>query len=288
MPIPQPIKILLVEDSPSDARLVQGILAEATGENFEVTWTDRLDTATEKLRETPFDVGLIDLGLPDSMGKNTYLSVMKTAPNLPLIVLTGLADETLGVEAIHDGVQDYLVKGSMDGRAMARSIRYAIERIQAKKASEDLQKELKRHAEELEAANKSLRESRKAALNLIEDAERARLEAEHVSAELERDIAERKKAEESLQKLNRTLKAHNKSSKVMMRAEDEKQYLKEVCKIITEDCGHMMVWIGYAENDDGKSVTPVASAGFDDGYLDHLDITWADTERGRGPTGAAI
>ena len=74
----------------------------------------------------------------------------------------------------------------------------------------------------------------------------------------------------------------------MMRAQDEKQYLKEVCTIITEDCGHMMVWIGYAENDDGKSVTPVASAGFDDGYLEHLDITWADTERGRGPTGTAI
>ena len=77
------------------------------------------------------------------MGKNTYLSVMKTAPNLPLIVLTGLADETLGAEAIHDGVEDYLVKGSMDGRSMARSIRYAIERKQAKEASEDLQKELK-------------------------------------------------------------------------------------------------------------------------------------------------
>jgi len=408
---PQPIKILLVEDSPSDARLVQGVLAEAAGDTFEVTWIDRLDTAFGKLRECAFDIGLIDLGLPDSIGKNTYLSVMKTAPKLPLIVLTGLADEALGAEAIHDGVEDYLVKGSVNGKSMARSIRYAIERKQAKEASENLQKELKRHAGELEAANESLRRSRRATLNLIEDAERARMEAEHVSSELERDIAERRKAEGALREseerfrviaeltpvgigivgindgkflyvnnayqkafgyskeellgkaapdiywdkadrarvlkllkdnnnaadyevvlrkkdgapfwtrssarpihfegrpaligsfvditeikkqekellqLNRTLKAHNKSSQAMMRAQDEKQYLKDVCTIITKDCGHMMVWIGYAENDDGKCVTPVASAGFDDGYLEHLNISWADTERGRGPTGTAI
>jgi PAS domain S-box-containing protein len=408
---PQPVKILLVEDSPSDARLVQGILGEDAGGNFEVTWIDRLDTAVEKLRGLHFDVGLVDLGLPDSMGKNTYLNIMKTAPNLPLIVLTGLADETVGAEAIHEGVEDYLVKGSVDGKAMARSIRYAIERKQAKEASEKLQKELEKHAGELEAANESLRLSRRAALNLIEDADRARRDAQGISAELERDVAERKKTErelinsreewvetfniipdliailddkhrivrvnkamadrlgispdqapglpcykcvhdakepiktcphslmlidrkqhivelredalggeflvsvtpifdetgrlkggvhvarditerkkkeEDLQKLNRTLKAHNKSSQAMMRAMDEKQYLKEVCKIITEDCGHMMVWIGYAENDDSKTVTPVASAGFEEGYLEHLDITWADTQRGRGPTGTAI
>ena len=107
-------------------------------------------------------------------------------------------------------------------------------------------------------------------------------------AHVARDITDRKKKEEDLQKLNQTLKAHNKSSQAMMRALDEDQYLKEVCRIITEDCGHMMVWIGFAENDDGKSVTPVASSGFEDGYLEHLDISWADTERGRGPTGTAI
>ena len=73
-----------------------------------------------------------------------------------------------------------------------------------------------------------------------------------------------------------------------MRADDEKKYLNEVCKIVTEDCGYAMVWIGFAENDDGKTVRPVASAGFDEGYLEQLDITWSDTRRGRGPTGTAI
>ncbi len=94
--------------------------------------------------------------------------------------------------------------------------------------------------------------------------------------------------EEKLQKLNRTLKALNHSSAARMRATEEAAYLHEVCKNIVEDCGHAMVWIGYAGNDAGRSVRPVASAGFEAGYLETLNITYADTERGRGPTGTAI
>ena len=102
------------------------------------------------------------------------------------------------------------------------------------------------------------------------------------------DITERKKAERQLQQLNRTLQAHNASSKAMLRAINEQELLDEVCQIIVEDCGHAMVWIGYAEDDEEKSVRPVASAGLEEGYLETLKITWADTERGRGPTGTAI
>ena len=75
----------------------------------------------------------------------------------------------------------------------------------------------------------------------------------------------------------------------MMRwQEDEQAYLDAICRIIVEDCGHKMVWIGYAEDDDAKTVKPVAYSGFEEGYLETLKITWADTERGRGPTGTAI
>jgi PAS domain S-box-containing protein len=102
------------------------------------------------------------------------------------------------------------------------------------------------------------------------------------------DITNRKKREEELRKLNRTLTALSNSSKAMMRATNESEYLKEVCKIVVEDCGHKMVWIGFAEEDEGKTVRPVAHAGFEEGYLETLRITWADTERGRGPTGTAI
>jgi PAS domain S-box-containing protein len=103
-----------------------------------------------------------------------------------------------------------------------------------------------------------------------------------------RDISERKKREEELHRLNRTLRAYSRSSKALMHASNETEYLSEVCRIIVEDCGHAMVWIGFAENDMGQTVRPVAHAGFEAGYLETLHITWADTERGRGPTGTAI
>ncbi len=102
------------------------------------------------------------------------------------------------------------------------------------------------------------------------------------------DITIPKIAEEELHKMNRTLKAMEKSSQIMIRAKDELVYLNDVCKNIIEECGYSMMWIGYAENDLDKSVKPVAYSGFEDGYLETLKITWADTERGRGPTGTAI
>jgi|GEM_PF-2405189 len=102
------------------------------------------------------------------------------------------------------------------------------------------------------------------------------------------DVTGRKRRERELDRLNRTLAAHNRSSHAMMRATTEQEYLDEVCRIVIEDCGHAMVWIGYAENDASRSVRPVAYSGFEEGYLETLGITWADNERGRGPTGTAI
>jgi len=102
------------------------------------------------------------------------------------------------------------------------------------------------------------------------------------------DITDRKQKEQELIWLNRTLQALSRSSQAMLHMEDETPYLSEVCRIITLDCGHAMAWIGYAEQDEARTVRPVANAGFEAGYLDTLQITWADAERGRGPTGTAI
>ena len=103
-----------------------------------------------------------------------------------------------------------------------------------------------------------------------------------------RDVTERKQKEEDIQRLHRTLLARSKSSKALIRADDEAWYLNEVCRIIVEDCGHALVWIGFAEHDEDRTVRPVAHSGFDEGYLDSLHITWSDSERGRGPVGTAI
>jgi two-component system CheB/CheR fusion protein len=101
-------------------------------------------------------------------------------------------------------------------------------------------------------------------------------------------ITERKRAEAELFKLNRALKALSDNSQAIIRAKGEQEYLDDVCRIVVEDCGYSMVWIGFAEEDEAKSVRPVAHAGFEKGYLETLNITWSDTDRGRGPTGTAI
>jgi PAS domain S-box-containing protein len=103
-----------------------------------------------------------------------------------------------------------------------------------------------------------------------------------------RDITERKKDEESLCRINRTLRTLTKCNETLVRAEKETDLLHAVCRVITEDGGYRLAWVGYAENDDNKSIRPMARAGIEDGYLDALDITWSDSERGRGPSGTAI
>jgi len=114
------------------------------------------------------------------------------------------------------------------------------------------------------------------------------IELAKVNDLLNEELEERKKKENVLAKLNRTLSALGKSSQTMVRASNESVYLEEVCKIIVEDCGHAMVWIGFAENDESMTVKPVAFSGFEQGYLETLKVKWSDTDRGRGPTGIAI
>ncbi len=103
---------------------------------------------------------------------------------------------------------------------------------------------------------------------------------------LAQDMTARKRAEESLRRLNRELRAISSCNQVLIRSEDEKSLLNDICRIVCDEAGYCMAWVGYAE--DSKIVRPVAWAGNEDGYLGKADITWADTERGRGPTGRAI
>ncbi len=102
------------------------------------------------------------------------------------------------------------------------------------------------------------------------------------------DITETKKVQEELLRLNRILDAKSNSSLAMMHCNDEFSFLNKVCRIIIEVCGYKMVWVGYAENDEHKRVKPVAFYGFDQGYIDQLNITWNDDKHGKGPTGTAI
>ncbi len=125
------IETLLVEDNPGDARLLEETLKEVGSPSFHLTWAKSLGEALELLGQRRFDVVLLDLTLPDSHGLDTFRALHQRWPDSPTVVLTGLADERLAVEAVQAGSQDYLVKGQVTAELLVRSIRYAVERQRA-------------------------------------------------------------------------------------------------------------------------------------------------------------
>jgi PAS domain S-box-containing protein len=138
------IRMLLIEDNPGDARWITEELSEVRNESFDVVYADRLSAGFEQLAKDEFDVILLDLGLSDSIGIDTFTKVYERFPEIPVIVLSGLYNEDIAIQAVHVGAQDYLVKGRIDGSVIARVARYAIERKYAEKALR--QSEQKYHA----------------------------------------------------------------------------------------------------------------------------------------------
>jgi PAS domain S-box-containing protein len=131
--VEKPIQLLLVEDNAGDARLVRELLKEITTARFEITLVGRLSEALSKLHTSHFDVALTNLSLPDSHGLAAFRELHAASPMVPVIVLSGVDDETLAVSAVREGAQDYLVKNRMGPHLLVRSIRYAIERHAAER-----------------------------------------------------------------------------------------------------------------------------------------------------------
>lgn len=123
-----PTKILLIEDDAEYAQLVQTLLTMTPDASFDLEHTNQLSTGLEKLSQRDVDVVLLDLSLPDSWGFDTFTRVYAQASDVPIIVLSGMDDESLAVQAVRAGAQDYLVKGQADGDLLVRATRYAIER----------------------------------------------------------------------------------------------------------------------------------------------------------------
>ncbi len=169
------IRVLVVEDDDQHATLMRSMLAHSSHDGlFAHTRVGDLRGAVEKARAGSIDVVVLDLNLPDSEGYETYRSLHRAVPAVPIIVLSGLEDEELALCTVHDGAQDYLLKGRVDHRDLARSIRYAIERQQT---HEQLEHRVAERTAELYTSN----------------------------LELRRQIAERERAESALRESNRQL-----------------------------------------------------------------------------------
>jgi len=128
--IKQRTRVLLVEDNPGDARLVREALNEGAPEEFAVQVASSLQQALERLTPAaePMDVVLLDLSLPDSQGLETYRAIHARHPAVPVLVLSGLNDESIALKAVNEGAQDFLRKSRVDSELLPRAIRYAIER----------------------------------------------------------------------------------------------------------------------------------------------------------------
>jgi len=123
-----PVKVLLVEDNPDHARLLRRMLIEPGSLETELTHVERMSEAEKHLARHAVDIIVIDLALPDAQGLGAVRRAHAAAPRVPIIVLTGLDDESLSVKALQEGAQDYLIKGQIDACGLMRALRYAIER----------------------------------------------------------------------------------------------------------------------------------------------------------------
>src|ERR1700732_3795398 len=118
----QRFTVLLIEDNPGDARLIQEMLGNGTSDRFDVETADRLGTALVRLRVGGIDALLLDLSLPDSQGWGTFDRVKAEAPTIPIVVLTGLRDEALALRMVQGGAQDFGAKIELDGGVFPRAI----------------------------------------------------------------------------------------------------------------------------------------------------------------------
>lgn len=175
-----PIKVLLVEDDSASAEIVEALLDQDSG-IFEVEWVMSLKDGLSKLSANFFDLVLLDFGLPDSDGLDTFLRLQKHSPTVAIIPLTATGDESLALKAIQLGAQDYLFKGAISRQLLTKSMRYAVERKRGeealRRAHDELERRVMERTAELSATNSQLKEQ----------------------------IAERRRAEEELRRLSHRL-----------------------------------------------------------------------------------
>jgi len=342
----QSLGILVVEDNAADADLIRELLPARGPVNFRVDSVARLSAALTRLRGSGIDLVLLDLGLPDSQGLQTLRDFRAAAAEVAVVVLTGNEDRSMGLVAVQEGAQDFLVKGQITSDLLERSIRYALGRhnsAAALRRSEERYR-LAEHATHdglwdwnlltgedyfsprwkaiLGYRDDEIANQRSAFLNLLHPDDQTRVD-QATRGQMEKgnryevefrlrhrdgsyrwvlsrgeavrnaeghpirmvgsitDITERKRME-------RALKTICACDQALVLATSEPELLQKVCRVIIEQGGYRMTWVGFAENDEAKSIRVAAVAGQEDGYLSEAKISWAAANgRGQGPTGQA-
>lgn len=157
------VNILLIEDNPADARILDYYLQESYTGMYTLMIADYLSKGLEYLEKHSFNIIIVDLTLPDSNGLDTFRHIFEKSPETPIIVLTGVEDESMGVNALKLGAQDFLIKGKVRSKGLRRSIKYSIERYKLLKELSENTKKLEEKTEDLSREKQKLSEAQKLA-----------------------------------------------------------------------------------------------------------------------------
>jgi len=214
---------------------------------------------------------MLDLRMPEMDGLEVLGFITQESPDTPVILVSGMGTIGDAIKALKLGAWDYIAKPIHDMGVLEHAVNKALERAefieQRKRYREHLEEEVKKRTAEVEQRRKEL---------------------ETAYEDLQSEVMVRKQAEELLSKINLELTMLGDCVHAVVRATDEQKLIQEVCRIIVDVGGYEMAWVGFAEQNMEKNVKPVAWNGRNDGFLDLVNISWDDCERGRGPTGTAI
>lgn len=254
--------VLVVDDVSANLAVVSEYLVQ---HGFHISVARTGKAALRIARNTQPDLILLDVRLPDLDGYEVCrrLKTDDKTLEIPVIFMTVMNQTEDKVRGFEVGGVDYITKPVQQEEVLARVATHLRLR--------ELTRKLEESKETLER-------------RVVERT----TELARVNLNLKKEIMERQQMEVALQHLNRELRAISDCNQVLVRAVSEQDLLNDVCRIVCEEAGYQMAWVGYPENDAAKSIRPVAWSGHNQGYLTQAGISWADTPHGRGPGGTAI
>jgi len=261
-------KILTVDDDEFVREVLAAYLEDS---GYEVLQAENGRLGLELFRREDPDLVMLDLRMPEMDGLEVLGRITDESPDTPVILVSGMGTIGDAIKALKLGAWDYIAKPIHDMVVLEHAVNKALERAefidQKKRYREHLEEEVKKRTAEVE---------------------QRREELEKAYTNIKSEVTVRQKAEELLSKKNLELTMLSDCIHTVVRATDEQNLIKEVCQIIIDVGGYEMAWVGFAEQNSKKNVKPVAWMGHNKGFIEIIDISWNDCDRGRGPTGTAI
>ncbi|MBW4556013.1 MAG: response regulator [Trichormus sp. ATA11-4-KO1] len=257
-------KILAVDDDPQILALLQTLL---TPWGLKVITLDDPRQFWETLADVTPDLLILDVEMPHISGIE-LCQVVRNDPRwseLPILFLTVHSDAEILHQVFSVGADDFVSKPIVGPELVTRIIN-RLERVKL-----------------LRRVSQSQQESR-GVRGIIKGVS----SSSPSSLAITRDITQYQEIEAEIRRVNRTLQTLSNCNQVIIRATNENDLLEKICQILVEVGGYQLAWVGFAEHDPAKNIRPVAQAGYEDGYLPSLNLTWLDTVHGQGPTGTAI